>query len=418
MTRLSPDQLNALKDRHPVADLAAQWVTLRRKRAGEYVGPCPICSDDPHSKTAARFKCDSNKWLCAVCSDGGDVIALVMKRDGVDFAGAIERLGGVRAEAVTPPVAERRGLQAHRSGAGIGDCPAEYDDSLSAAWCRGWRSGEKRAGYAAMARERERQRLLNFCAGARPYHDAPALQAYFRGRGLDAPPPGARLGWHPDMPYFADGRENEPLLIHRGSAMLAPILAPGDRFAGMHITWLDANGPKGKARLIHPETGAELPAKKVRGSKAGGWIDLGGCHPADLNIRMIAGEGIETVMAVHTALRRAGRDLSRTLFRSGVDLGNLCGRALETVRHPALKDAAGRARRVPGLEPDLAAPAMPVPSGISELILLGDGDSDPFLTHTAMARAAARHAQPGRRVAVRFAPDGKDFDDMIEGQQR
>ncbi len=215
------------------------------------------------------------------------------------------------------------------------------------------------------------------------------------------------------MPYFADGSEREPLLIHTGPAMLAPILDAGGRFAGLHITWLDPKAPKGKACIIHPDTGEEMPAKKVRGSKAGGYIDLGGAGAAAT--RLIAGEGIETTLAVYSALKRAGRDLSATMLRAGIDLGNLGGRALHTLPHPSLKDAAGRARRAGGPDPDLASPAMPVPDQITDLILLGDGDSDPFLTRNAMERARARHARPGRRVAVRFPPDGQDFNDMIRG---
>jgi hypothetical protein len=94
--------------------------------------------------------------------------------------------------------------------------------------------------------------------------------------------------------------------------MLAPILGARRPLFRACISPGSIRRPKGKAQIIHPDTGEVLPAKKVRGSKAGGYIDLGGARAAS---RMIAGEGIETVAAVHTALKRAGRDLSRTLFR-------------------------------------------------------------------------------------------------------
>jgi len=35
-------------------------------------------------------------WVCAACSDGGDVIRLVEKALGLDFKGAVEWLGGIR----------------------------------------------------------------------------------------------------------------------------------------------------------------------------------------------------------------------------------------------------------------------------------------------------------------------------------
>lgn len=415
--RMTDDQLTALKDRNPVSAVAGDWVKLRRKgRAGQYVGPCPICSDDPQSKTAMRFECDADKWVCAVCADGGDVIKLVCKREGLDFIGAVERLGGARDEVVTPRMAKKRGIKDFQAGAGATAVPVGYSDdvALSDAWRDGWRDGKRRADYEAWARERERKRLYAFWEAGTPIAGTP-VERYLANRGLIAPA-NAKLRFHPAMPLFCDGREIEPVIAHTGPAMLAAIRNAEGRFAGLHITWLDPAGPKGKALVFNPETGEALPSKKSRGSKAGGYIDLGGCAVADA-ARMIAGEGIETVLAVFTALTRTGRDLSRTLLRSGVDLGNLAGRALSTIAHPTLKTETGRPQRVPGPDPDLELPAMPVPDSVPELILLGDGDSDPFLTRNAMERATHRHTRPGRAVRVRFAPSGIDFDDMMQGKK-
>jgi hypothetical protein len=164
-----------------------------------------------------------------------------------------------------------------------------------------------------------------------------------------------------------------------------------------------------------------MPAKKVRGSKAGGFIDLGLMNtarfaPPPACRRLFAGEGIETVLSVFTALFKSNRVRDRDGFRSAIDLGNLGGSSIESVPHPTLKDAAGRTRRVPGPDPDLSAPAMPVPETVDELILLGDGDSDAFTTQCAMRRAERRNQKPGRIVRVTFAPPGRDFNDLITGR--
>jgi hypothetical protein len=417
--RLTDDELHALKDRNPVTKWAGGWVKLRAKRKGEFVGPCPICPNDPQSKTASRFECTADKWVCAVCQDGGDVIALVMRHDGIDFSAAIDKLGGAVAEVITPKIAERRGLQAYARAEAPGAEPAaypdSYDDALRRAYAAGWRKAASRAAYEHMARMRERGRLFDFWLAGTAIEGAPA-GAYLAARGLIVPD-NARLKFHPSMPLFCDGREDGPIMAHRGPAMLAAIYHGPRQFRGLHITWLDPAGPKGKAHVLHPETGAALPSKKVRGSKAGGYIDLGGAVDGAL---MIAGEGIETVLAVYTALVRAGRDVSRTVLRSSVDLGNLGGRAIETVPHPDLKGPGGRAQRVPGGDPDLTSPAMPVPAGITDLILLGDGDSDPLLTGLAIARAERRHqgARPDLRVRQRFAAPGLDFNDMLSAGHR
>jgi hypothetical protein len=302
----------------------------------------------------------------------------------------------------------------------MGEVPAPYNatDALRVAWCAGWSEGRNRDLYADKMRERERKRLYHFWAGpegapiARHWIGSPVEHYLVDVRGVSLPA-NARLKYHPDMPLFADGRENEPLLVHRGPAMLAAFRDGAGTFRGLHITWLDPRGPKGKASVHHPESGEVLPSKKMRGSKAGCYLDLGGQGEPQ---RMFAGEGIETVGAVHEALRRGGRDLYGVAFRAAGDLGNLGGKAIDQLSHPTLKTDKGRARRVPGPDPDLTSPAMPVPDSVTELVFLGDGDSEPFLTRNALERATRRNAREGRIIRARFAPAGLDYDDMIQGK--
>src|SRR5207248_9749064 len=94
--------------------------------------------------------------------------------------------------------------------------------------------------------------------------------------------------------------------------------------------------PDGKAAITDPATGEALPSKKVRGSKAGGSIELIRVNDPQ---RLVLGEGIETVLSVWQALGSLSRDLSLTAFWSSADLGNLGGRSAIPVEHPSLKTA-------------------------------------------------------------------------------
>jgi hypothetical protein len=103
MSRLSQAEIDDIRARNPIEHVAEQYVRLRRA-AGRLVGPCPMCGG---RATSQRFEVFANEdsWACAVCHDGGDVIRLVEKVEGLDFRAAIERLGG--AAQIDPDQARR-----------------------------------------------------------------------------------------------------------------------------------------------------------------------------------------------------------------------------------------------------------------------------------------------------------------------
>lgn len=374
-------------------ELARRGIKLAG-RGTEVTGPCPVCGGRDRFGVNVR----KNLWHCRKSGRGGDAIALVEYLDEADFLAACETLTGA-----PPPRGEG-------SRASAEDLAAREQERRAAAAAR--------EAEAASYRERERERLYAVWCRAR-HAPRRMVEDYLALRGLVLPP-GAPLRFVADWPYFEgqvdDGRGRMVArVIHRGPAMLAAVTGPDDHFQGLHATWLDLSQPKGRAVIVHPETGKEMPSRKVRGHKKGGRILLvrAGVPATD----QFAGEGIETVLSVWLPLLRAGRDLAATEFVAGIDLGNLAGRAVSSVRHPTLTltDKAGRVRaqRVPGPDPDLESEALPVAPGITRLTLLGDSDSDPFTTRCAMARAERRHAAPGRDVATRWPPDGMDFNDLL-----
>lgn len=376
MTQFSDAALADLKSRHPCHEIAARWVKLRRKGKG-WVGPCPLCSRDRDKKSATKFEIKADeRWMCAGCGEGGDVIELVRKVEGKTFAEAVESLGG--AFEPDPIEAAKRKAAADQK-----------------------RTEQEKA--SAQFRERERETLYEMWKRARPAAGTSADQ-YLRLRGL-AGAPMEKLRCIEGMPYYASGKRDAEV-VHRGPAMLAAF-TKGGKFAGLHITWLDLKADNGKVALT--VEGEALPAKKMRGSKAGAAIELV-ASPFNVTDTLIIGEGIETTLSVWCALEAAGRTLSGIAFWAAGDLGNLGGRAAETMTHPT--PVTGRARRVPGPTPDLSSPSIAIPESVTEVIILGDADSDPFTTRCALARACARFAKAGRTVRVAFPPQGSDFNDI------
>jgi hypothetical protein len=390
MNLLSPADIEDIKARSPLGEVAARYVKLRRS-GRRMVGPCPICGG---GKASQRFEVlsDSESWVCAVCPDGGDVIRLIEKVEGVDFKTAIERLGG--AGGVDPVQAERLARDREQKR-------------------------KARDAQAAQYREAERKRLWTAWQAALPMHATPAA-AYLAGRGLALPAVCPGLRYLPNAPYFHgeeidDFGRKSARVLHQGPAMVAAFIRADGHFGGLHMTWLEAGDAARKVELVDPDSGEVLPAKKMRGSKSGASILV--APSAREPRRLFIGEGIETVLAVWTAFAGASRAIEETAFWAAGDLGNLAGRAIETVVHPHQKRPDGRGVRVPGPMPDSDDPGLAIPDGVTELILLGDGDSDPVLTEHAMTRAARRYQREGRTIRIAFAPEGKDFNDVLTGER-
>jgi hypothetical protein len=355
---ISKAALAAVKASNPCDKVASKWVRLRKLGAG-YVGPCPLHSSDPQARDSTSFECDADGWVCARCQDGGDVIRLVMLREKVDFRGAIEILGG----AIEPDPARSAQL--------------ELDHARRQA------EAEQQERFV---RERQQQAVNDIWRRASDFYGSTAQIYLQEKRGLFELPPNLQLRCIERMPYYANGSLD--FKIHVGPCMIGPIVDASEDLRGVHLTYLDLDQPNGKAVIQTPESGEPLPAKKVRGAKAGNVIRLA---QAERPIRqLIIGEGIETVLSVWLALKRAGRDLSRTSFWSAIDLGNLAGKAVASVAHPTLKDAGGRPRHIPGPQPNLDIAGIIVPPGVDDVVLLGDGDSDRFTTECALACASAR----------------------------
>jgi hypothetical protein len=376
-----------------------------RRSGAEYTGPCPSCGGKDRFSLAPSkgvFNCRG--------AEGGDAIALAQHLTGEDFLDACEILTGEdRPDRVAAD--ERERAQRRR----------EAETRLAAQREAAAREDAKRVDESDAYRAKELGRCLDIWKAGRQGRGAGSSAFhYLQARGLSADMADAKyLRTHDRLGFFAKPERGPSIAIHYGPAMLALFVRPdGDRWEpiGLHQTWFDLDaGPKFRPSLAHPETGDALPSKKMRGSKAGGLIPVIGRISAAS--RMVAGEGIET------ALGFAAFDGFRadTFYCAAGDLGNLCGRATpeSRIKHPTLrktiKGGKTQVLKVPGFEPDMSSLCLPVPDHIDELVLLGDGDSEPVATRAALRRGESRHRKrdgmPDRVVRSIFAPPGSDWGD-------
>jgi len=143
--------IEEIKGRIDIVDLVAETVKLKRS-GHSFTGLCPF-----HSNTkspAFVVWAETGTWKCfGACNTGGDVFSFVMKRDGIEFREALERLAqrtGVELRQVSPEERERIQSERKRQDAIEGLLTRAAECFLRQLWDK----GERAAKGLALARSR------------------------------------------------------------------------------------------------------------------------------------------------------------------------------------------------------------------------------------------------------------------------
>lgn len=365
--RYDPVELDALKGRTALSDLFERYGIRAKGKGSEKWAMCCF-----HGEKTASLKIDDKKGFfhCFGCGASGDHFAVLQQLGGKTFHEAVEVLGGTRFVTVE----ERQQIEARNKQ-----------------WAEEERV-EKQKGRTAAERTFEKGQPV---AGTH-------VEAYLAARGL---PVTKRwtfdLRFIAQLPYkgFASAGEGEATVLGSYPAMVAAIRDASGTIIGVHRTYLDPQKP---VKLTPPGDQKRNKAKKVLGEATGGMIRLSPITP-----RLAMGEGIETSQAWF-ALGEGGDDISIT---AAVSLGNLSGGCTAFVEHPTNPD-----KRIPNGEPDMDRPGVVLPQEVEEVILLGDGDSEPKFTMARLLTAGRRFRQQGRKVAISFAPEKMDWNDVLQAE--
>lgn len=358
-----------------IMEIATQMGAQLRRAGGEWVGPCPRCN----GQDRFAVKPSEQVFNCRGAG-GGDVIAMVMHCQDVEFIPACEIIVG------SPP--PRRESQVRPADPEvIRERREERKDQEIA-----------RAEAEQAKQERAADRAARIFAESRPIAGTLA-EAYLRRRRIVlSPSMTGDLRFAQGLEYrgYPDVDATEEVGLGVFPCMVAPIRNVAGEIIGLHRTYLDPNEP---AKLKPPGDRRQNKAKKSFGTVMGGSIRLGPIKPV-----MVIGEGIETVASWFGLDDRGPPDVG---IMSAISLGNLSGHPLARVPHPS-----GRGT-IPNGRPDIAKPGIILPDDVEEVILLGDGDSDPIATRAHMLTAARRFREQGKRVLLDFAPPKTDWNDVL-----
>lgn len=98
--------IDDIKARIDTVELISQTVKLR-KSGRAYMGLCPFHAHKNNTSSFAVWP-DTGTWRCfGQCNEGGDIFRFVMKRDGLDFSGALQLLAGLAGVELRPRTPEQ-----------------------------------------------------------------------------------------------------------------------------------------------------------------------------------------------------------------------------------------------------------------------------------------------------------------------
>lgn len=368
MAKFDKTELDDLKARKPLSKLFAELGTQSKGSDKERWASCCFHGEKTPS---LKINDEAGIYHCFGCGANGDHFSALKEILGKSFPEAVEYLGGTRLLTTE----ERKAI-------------------------------DERAAKAKTEEQQQRARSRGAAEKlfeARQPIKSTIVERYLAMRGLVITPAWTfDLGFIPDLRYtgFADANAESQSDLGRFPAMIAAIRDAAGAIIGVHRTYID---PALGTKLQPPGDRKRNAAKKVMGEQRGGMILLS--QPSE---RMAIGEGIETTRSWY-ALGLGGDDVS---LAAAVSLGNLSGSATGSLPHP--KDPT---KRVPNGEPDPARPGIILPSVVRDIILLGDGDSDPYMTRGRLVVAGRRFRSAGIGVVVAMAPEGKDFGDVLESDE-
>ncbi|TCT37270.1 hypothetical protein [Martelella mediterranea] len=403
------DMIESFIEEARAVSLSVAAVTFERlaARGAEWTGPCPqMGGTDAYAVNVIK-----GVWNCRKCGTGGhDAISLAAHECGYDLSARAGFLGACAA-VLGRPVPDGENSESAEE-------QREREDRLAKARAE----AEARAATAAKHKQYYRTKAMNKARGiyfgaalVRP-GEGRTLREYLRLRTGHVMPEGVFENIRCDLRHtYWHGIDQfgRPAHIYSGPAMIAPFVDLSGKVLGCHETWIDLKVKPKRRPEILDDDGATLPTKKMQGLHKGMIIPVLG----DLTLkRWVVAEGIENVAAV-AGLERFRSD---TFYCAAGSLGNLAGPAANREKHPIQKriDKRGVERSVfvdgPLPKPDAdPASAFQAPEHVEELVLIGDGDSEPLMTAFAMKRAELRLSAPGRVVTTDWPPKtAGDFSEL------
>jgi DNA primase len=176
--RIRDEDIAEVREKARIEDVVSSYVTLRKAGGGSLKGLCPFHDEKSPSFNVTPAR---NFWHCFGCGEGGDVIAFLMKIDGLGFTETVERLADkygvqLRREEGDAPAARPKGPQRSRLVEAHKVTQEFYAEALNAPEALQARQFLHERGF-------DQEACLRFGVGFSPRGND-ALLKHLRGRGF------------------------------------------------------------------------------------------------------------------------------------------------------------------------------------------------------------------------------------------
>lgn len=104
MPRFTDKTISEIKNKISIKDLMSEYAYVEARGSNQFWVKCPFHGGGNERTASCRLNLEMGRYYCFGCHETGDIFTLVMKKEGLDFSGAVEylaRKAGIELEEAT-----------------------------------------------------------------------------------------------------------------------------------------------------------------------------------------------------------------------------------------------------------------------------------------------------------------------------
>lgn len=92
MPRFTDKTISEIKNKISIKDLMSEYAYVEHRGSNKYWAKCPFHGGGNERTPSCMLNLEMGRYYCFGCHEAGDIFTLIMKKEGLDFSGAVEYL--------------------------------------------------------------------------------------------------------------------------------------------------------------------------------------------------------------------------------------------------------------------------------------------------------------------------------------